>query len=116
MSRISVCPDRSYGSGGVFQTVTVPSKLAEAIHSPSGLNATQEHADVAAAVIRYRQIGDAVAVEIAHCLGMWSISSVCTNAVVKELALGLARYSKEQTQNHQAAQKLFPGGNLPTGW
>ena len=72
MSLISLCPDRSYGSGGVFQTLTVPSKLAEAIHSPSGLNATQEHADVAAAVIRYRQIGDAVAVEIAHCHGMWS--------------------------------------------
>jgi hypothetical protein len=62
MGLISLCPDRSYGSGGVFQTLTVPSKLAEVIHSPSGLNATQEHADAAAAIIRYRQIGDAVAV------------------------------------------------------
>src|SRR5262249_59591678 len=73
MSRISVCPDRSYGSGGVFQTVAVPSKLAEAIHSPSGLNATQERADVAAAVMRYRPIRDAVvAVEIAHRPSMGS--------------------------------------------
>src|SRR5215831_15258768 len=31
---------RSYGSDGVFQTLTVPSKLAEASHCPSGLNAT----------------------------------------------------------------------------
>src|SRR5207245_2003682 len=29
-----------YGSGGVFQIFTVPSRLAEAIHSPSALKAT----------------------------------------------------------------------------
>jgi hypothetical protein len=40
MSLISLSLDPSYGSRGVFQTLTVPSKLAEAIHSPSELNAT----------------------------------------------------------------------------
>src|SRR5207244_3100036 len=30
----------AFGSGGAFQTLTVPSRLAEAIHWPSGLKAT----------------------------------------------------------------------------
>src|SRR5262249_28308517 len=30
----------AYGSAGAFQSFTVPSKLAEAIHCPSGLKAT----------------------------------------------------------------------------
>src|SRR5207302_2948857 len=38
-SHLSATPVGS-GSGGAFQIFTVPSRLAEAIHSPSGLNAT----------------------------------------------------------------------------
>src|SRR5437868_1095680 len=40
MSLLSLCPERSYGSDGVFQILTVPSRLAEESHSPSGLKAT----------------------------------------------------------------------------
>src|SRR5205807_817107 len=34
---------------------------------------------------------------------------------VHELGPGLSRYSEEQTENRQAAQKPFPGGTPPTG-